>query len=132
MYHIYLHTHIQTHIHTYTHTHIHTHIYTRNKLNWLNTEDSITYKIFIILKKTITYNLPYHLCNKIKLKPNTRLLRNSIKLHKSITHCIKYERKKFISESSIRWNKLPPKLRNKHLSINIFKKKLKQFLIAQH
>ena len=37
----------------------------RNKLNWLNTEDFINYKI---LKKTITYNLPYNLRNKIKLK----------------------------------------------------------------
>ena len=31
-----------------------------------------------------------------------------------------------------RWNKLPPQLRNKNISINIFKKKLKKFLIAQH
>ena len=40
----------------------------RNKLNWLNTEDSINYKILTILKKTITYNLPYNLRNKIKHK----------------------------------------------------------------
>ena len=73
----------------------------RNKLNWLNTEDSINYKILIILKKTITYNLPYNLRNKIKHKPNTRLLHNNnaIKLHQPITHCIKYERKQFTSTS---------------------------------
>ena len=53
---------------------------------------------------------------------NTRLLRNnnSTKLHQPITHCIKYERKKFTSTSSIRWNKLPPSLRNKNLMINTF------------
>ena len=92
----------------------------RTKLNWLNTEDSINYKILTILKKTITYN--------------TRLLRNnnSTILHQPITHCIKYERRKFSSSSTIRWNKLPPQLRNKNLSINIFKKKLKKFLIAKH
>ena len=97
----------------------------RKKLNWLNTEDSINYKILTILKKTITYNLPYNLRNKIKHKPNTRLLRNknSTILHQPITHCIKYERSKFSSSSIIRWNKLPPQFRNKNLSINIFKKK---------
>ena len=106
----------------------------RKKLNWLNTEDSINYKILTILKKTITYNLPYNLRNKIKHKPNTRLLRNnnSTILHQPITHCIKYERRKFSSSSTIRWNKLPPQLRNKNLSINIFKKKLKKCLIAKH
>ena len=41
--------------------------YLRNKLNWLNTEDPINYKILKILKNTITYNLPYNLRNKIKL-----------------------------------------------------------------
>ena len=63
----------------------------RNKLNWLNTEDSINYKIPTILKKSITYNLTYNLRNKIKNKSNTRLLRNTntIKLHQPITHCIK-------------------------------------------
>ena len=42
---------------------------------------------------TITYNLPYNLRNKIKHKPNTRLLHNnnSTKLHQPITHCIKYK-----------------------------------------
>ena len=29
----------------------------RNKPNWLNTKDSINYKILTILKKTITYNV---------------------------------------------------------------------------
>ena len=95
----------------------------RNKLNWLNTEDSINYKILTIFKKTITYNLSYNLRNKIKHKPNTRLLRNnnSTKLYQPITHCIKYERRKFSSSSSIRWNKQYRQLRNKNLSINIFK-----------
>ena len=106
----------------------------RNKLNWLNTEDSINYKILTILKNTITYNLPYNLRNKIKHKPNTRRLRNNnvTKLHQPITHCIKYERRKCSSTSTIIWNKLPPQLRNKNISINIFKKKLKKCLIAQH
>ena len=106
----------------------------RKKLNWLNTEDSINYRILTILKKTITYNLPYNLRNKIKHKPNTRLLRNnnSTILHQPITHCIKYERRKFSSSSTIRWNKLPPQLRNQNISINIFKKKLKKFLIDKH
>ena len=106
----------------------------RKKLNWLNTEDSINYKILTILKKTITYNLPYNLRNKIKHKPNTRLLRNnnSTILHQPITHCIKYERRKFSSSSTIRWNKLPPQLRNQNISINIFKKKLKKCLIDKH
>ena len=69
----------------------------RNKLNCINTEDSINYKILTILKKTIAYNLLYTLRNKIKLKINNRLLRNksSIKFHQPITHCIKYERKTF-------------------------------------
>ena len=49
-----------------------------------------------------------------------------------ITHCIKYERRKFSSAINNIWNKLPPQLRNKNISINIFKKKLKKFLIAQH
>ena len=101
------HTHTHTHNvrRTYidTHTYIHTSIrniyrlqktdYTtsitdlRKKLNWLNTEDSINYKI---LKKTITYNLPYNLRNKIKYKPNTRLLRNnnSTILHQPITQWV--------------------------------------------
>ena len=80
--------------HTYTHTYIcvcvySIHAYTHTKyckyvvvdrvfsVNWLNTEGSINYTILTILKKTITYNLPYNLRNKIKHKPNTRLLRNN-------------------------------------------------------
>ena len=130
-----MYTHTHTHEHAYTQTHFHTHITDlRNKHNWLNTEDSINYKILTIPKKIITYNLPYNLRNKIKHKPNTRLLRNnnSTKLHQPITHCIKYESRKFSSSSTIRWNKLPPQLRNQNISINIFKKKLKTFFIAQH
>ena len=110
---------------------IHSHTYT---LYQLEKEDYINYKILTILKKTITYNLPYTLRNKIKHKPNTRLLRNnnSTILHQPITHCIKYERRKFSSSSTIRWNKLPPQLRNQNISINIFKKKLKKCLIDKH
>ena len=76
----------------------------RNKPNWLNTEDSINYKILTIFNKTITYNLPYNLRNKIKHKPNTRLFRNnnSTKLHQPFTHFIKYEMRKFSSTSTIR------------------------------
>ena len=51
--------------------------------------------LITIFKKTITYNLPYHLRKKIKRKTNPRLLRNtkSIKLHQPINNCSKYERK---------------------------------------
>ena len=61
------------------------------------------------------------------IKINTRLLlnTNSIKLHQPITHCIKYERKKYRSLSSIRW-KLPT--RNTKISICIFKLKLKSLI----
>ena len=102
----------------------------RKKLNWLNTEDSINYKILTILKKTITYNLPYNLRNKIKHKPNTRLLRNnnSTILHLPITHASNTKGENSALHQQLDGINYPRNLEIKMYQLISLKRNLKNFL----
>ena len=103
----------------------------RLRLNWVITANSIDYKLLTILKKTLTYDQLHNLRKLLNIKTNCRKLRSSqfiiLSLHPMPLNSV--ENKSFRHLAPNKWNHLPKILLFPTVTINMFKRKLKSFLL---
>ena len=99
------------------------------RLNWMTTTNFIDYKLLTILNKTLTYDQPYNLRQVLNMKVNYRQLRSShlITLSLPPMPLNSVGNKSFRHLASNKWKHLPKILVSP--TINMFKRKLKSFLL---
>ena len=97
----------------------------------MTTANSIDYKLLTILKKNLTYDQPHNLRQVLNMKANYRQLRSSHLIILSLPSrpLNSVGIKSFRHLAPNKWNHFPKILLSPTVTINMFKRKLKSFLL---
>ena len=101
------------------------------KLHWLPVRQRIIYKLNLIVFKALKGDAPDYIQPLLSLNQPPRPLRSSDKMYKLEERRWKLKSKRFRSffvSAPRYWSSLPDDIRNIHLDLKEFKKKLKTFL----
>ena len=103
----------------------------RLRLNWMTTANCIDSKQLNVVKKTLTYDQPHNLRQVLNMKTNCAQLRSTHLIILSLPHMPLHSvgNKIFRHLAPNKWNQLPKILLPPTVTINMFKHKLKSFLL---